>query len=86
MVKVTYSSQEFSETVTPVVLHLFPVVGIADYCPVGECSVCSVLLISFQEMCQNRSLFASVIYICIYKIIIGASLSDLENDLPEPSS
>jgi len=35
---------------------------------------------------SNLSLFPSVIYICIYKIIIGASLSDLEDDLPEPSS
>lgn len=81
-----YSAQEFSENVTPVMPHHLPVAGTAGCCPFGECFVCSALLISFQEMCRTFVFFPSVIYICIYKIIIGASLSDLENDLPEPSS
>jgi len=50
--EVTYSAQEFSETVIPVVLQLLPAVGIADYCTFGECSVCSALLSAFQDMCQ----------------------------------
>lgn len=57
VLEVAYSAQEFNETVTPVALHLFTVVGIADYCAFGECCVCSVLLISFQEMCQTFLFF-----------------------------
>lgn len=67
---------------------LLPVVGMADYCPFGDRSVCSSLLISFQEMCQTSLFFffSSVISLCIYKFIMGTTMSDLENNLPEPSS
>lgn len=79
------SAWEFSETVSPL-LHFLPVVGMVDYCPFGDCSVCSSLLISFQEICQTSLFFSSAISLCICKIIISATLSDLANNLPEPSS
>lgn len=82
-----YSAQEFSENVTPVMPHHLPVAGRNSWLLSiwGMLCLLSIAYIIPGNV-SNLCLFPSVIYICIYKIIIGASLSDTENDLPEPSS